>query len=676
MKTTAIPTLCALLLLLSANTATEAGGAKTWQQHAYFDFAKGESEGVSIAASGALALAPALETLTELETERIWSLAHAPNGGLYAGTGDSGRLYAIDAEGQARLLFDSPELVLHALLVGPDGAIYAGSAPDGLIYKINAKGQSETFAHTGSHYVWDLAFVDGQLRAATGEPGQVLKIAKDGSHEVLFDPDDRHVMSLLTHGDRLLAGTASKGRIYEIDTAGQSRLLFEAAQEEIHDLTADAQGRLFASAIPGPPEDDEQAEVFAAVYHLEEGGAVYPIWQSTDSKRVALAAGDHLALSTSDPTRLLRMDAGGQTELAVQFEDFAPSTLLFEQDGTLYLGGTQKAVIAKLPGSTRLQGHFESAVEDFALHTRWGTLEWRGNRPKDTRIAVQTRTGNGEEPDDTWSPWSAPLEQSGQTITSPPARFIQYRVELESTLRETSPRLDWIAVRGVQVNLKPRITELQTFPYHNQQSAPGGQPKGAPPVVQGPHGDKRPTHAKSLRLVRWQAADPNEDELVYDLYVKGEDQREWKQVQENLSQTSVMWNTESMPEGWTRLKIVGSDRADNPAGQNLHDERESAPFAIDNSPPAIQLNAEIGAYEVVVDVAISDRISAVQKAYYTVDYNDQQHPIGPLDGVFDGRDEKARFTVEDLTPGEHVISVQVFDLLDNVGVRQIVVEIK
>ena len=195
-------------------------------------------------------------------------------------------------------------------------------------------------------------------------------------------------------------------------------------------------------------------------------------------------------------------------------------------------------------------------------------------------------------------------------------------------------------------------------------------------MVQGPHGDKRPTHAKSLRLVRRQAADPNEDELVYDLYVKGEDQREWKQVQENLSQTSVMWNTESMPEGWTRLKIVGSDRADNPAGQNLHDERESAPFAIDNSPPAIQLNAEIGAYAVVVDVAISDRISAVQKAYYTVDYNDPQHPIGPLDGVFDGRDEKARFTVEDLPPGDHAISVQAFDRLDNVGVRQIGVEIK
>ncbi len=100
-------------------------------------------------------------------------LAHGDR--LLAGTASKGRIYEIDTAGQSRLLFDSPELVLHTLLVGPDGALYAGSAPDGLIYKINAKGQSETFAQTGSHYVWDLAFVDGQLHAATGEPGQVTK---------------------------------------------------------------------------------------------------------------------------------------------------------------------------------------------------------------------------------------------------------------------------------------------------------------------------------------------------------------------------------------------------------------------------------------------------------------------------------------------------------------------
>ena len=674
MTTIATRILYIAAFLLLATATSEAGSAKTWQQHTYDDFAKGESEGISITADGALILAPALADTVDLEAERIWSLARNPKGGLYVGTGDSGRLFTLDDKGQAQLLFDSPELVLHALAVGPDGTLYAGSAPDGLIYRIDAKGQAETLVQTDSRYVWDLAFVDGQLHAATGEPGRVLKISKDGSHEILFDPEDRHVMTLLAHGDHLYAGTASKGRIYEIDNTGQGRLLYEAAQEEIHNLVTDDAGQLFASAVPGPPKGEQKGEIPAAVYRLEEGGAVYPIWENSDAKRVNLAAGERLLLNASDPARLLRLTDDGQRELAVQFTDFSPGPLLSDQDGTLYLGGTQKAAIASLSGTARSTGHFESSVEDFALHTRWGALEWRGEHSKDARIAIQTRSGNGAEPDDTWSPWSDPLTQSGQAITSPPARFMQYRVEFKSKRPGAGPRLDWIALHGAQANLKPQIAELQTFPYRNQQA--GGQPQGPPPVVQGRRNGNRPPQAKSLRLVRWQANDPNEDKLVYDLYLKGEDQREWKKVQEHLSQTSIMWDTESMPEGWTRLKLVASDRADNPAGASLHDERESAPFAIDNSPPHIALTTRTDADNIVVDVAISDRISAVQKAFYTVDYNDPQHRIGPLDGVFDSREEKARFTLEDLEPGEHIIAVQVFDALDNVGVRQIVVEIK
>ena len=131
-----------------------------------------------------------------------------------------------------------------------------------------------------------------------------------------------------------------------------------------------------------------------------------------------------------------------------------------------------------------------------------------------------------------------------------------------------------------------------------------------------------------------------------------------------------------MPEGQTQLKLVASDRMDNPAAESLRDQRESAPFAIDNSPPTVVLDAQTSADGAVVEVAISDRISAVQKAYYTIDYDEQQHPIAPLDGVFDSRSEKARFAVEGLAAGEHVIVVRAIDILDNIGVRQIVIQIK
>ena len=468
--------LFSFFLVLLAVSATEAGRAKAWQQHAYDDFAEGESEGISITADGALELAPALVELASLEAERVWSMVPNPKGGLYVGTGDSGRLFAVDDEGQAELLFDSPELVLHSLITGPDGRLYAGSAPDGLVYALDGEGQAKTLLQTGSHYVWDFALVDGQLYAATGEPGQVLKIAKDGSHEVFFGPEDRHVITLLAHNDRLYAGTAGKGRIYEIDSEGRGRLLFESEQEEIHNLVVGANGEIFASAIPAPSKGENSHKVPAAVYRVGAEGAVYPIWEDTEAKLVNLvAAGEHLILSASDPARLLRLSADGRRALVVQFESFVPSRLLFGQDGALLLGGAQSAAVSILPKEGRRKGHFESAVEDFAIHARWGALEWRGTQPADTRITVQTRTGNSEEPDKTWSAWSEPLTESGQTIASPPARFIQYRVEMESTRDGATPRLSSIEIRGVQVNLKPRITELQTFPFRPQQSGNGGQ---------------------------------------------------------------------------------------------------------------------------------------------------------------------------------------------------------
>ena len=93
--------------------------------------------------------------------------------------------------------------------------------------------------------------------------------------------------------------------------------------------------------------------------------------------------------------------------------------------------------------------------------------------------------------------------------------------------------------------------------------------------------------ARSLKLIRWQASDPNEDELLYDIYLRGEGQKEWKEAHKNEGQVSLLWDTATMPEGWTQLKLVASDRADNPPDQALHSERISAPFAIDNSPPRV-----------------------------------------------------------------------------------------
>jgi hypothetical protein len=484
-------------------------------------------------------------------------------------------------------------------------------------------------------------------------------------------------MALLFSGGRLYMGTARPGRIYEM-AEGAGRLLYEAAQDEIHDLVATPDGHLYASALPASePSEPNKPKPPSALYRVDPRGAVYALWEDSATTLADLVAdpGGGLLIAASEPARLLHLESDGRLSLRVQLEDFRPSRLLRALDGSLYLGAAQAALVRRLGSADRQQGQFESRVEDFGVQARWGVLEWRADLPEGSRLSVQTRSGNSAEPDPTWSPWSLELTQSGLPIASPPARFIQYRVALETGRQGRTPVLYQVSLAGQPANLRPQIAELHTSPYRPQQpGANGSQSQGGPPPVQ-PGRPGRPAQAKSLRLVRWQVTDPNGDELAYSLYLRSVEQKEWKLVQENVSQNSLLWDTESMPEGWTLLKLVASDHLDNPREEALEAVQISAPFAIDNSPPRLQLKLAQHNGVLTVEVDIADRISPVQKAQYTIDYGETPYLFAPLDGVFDSRQEKARFSVTGLVQGEHVIGVQAWDALDNVGVEQVVVTI-
>ncbi|MDP7570736.1 MAG: hypothetical protein QF391_03925 [Myxococcota bacterium] len=75
-------------------------------------------------------------------------------------------------------------------------------------------------------------------------------------------------------------------------------------------------------------------------------------------------------------------------------------------------------------------------------------------------------------------------------------------------------------------------------------------------------------------------------------------------------------------------------------------------------------------------IEIEDRISSIQRVQYTVDYGDRVYPVDSHDGIFDGLHEECEFVLKGLEPGEHVISVQVWDRLDNVGVAQLILYVE
>jgi hypothetical protein len=669
---------CGVLILATA-AELEASRPRTWRQDSFAAFAEGKAEGVSIVHDGTLQLAPELDELVTLDAERVWSLVALTDGTVYVGTGDGGQIFKVDADGNALLYFDTPEVSIHALAADANGHVYAGTAPDGLIYRISPSGVGTMLAATGAHYVWDLEFGGGgELFAATGEPAAILQIDRAGKVDTLVQVQDRHVMALTWVDERLYASTAEKGRIYEIEKGHRPRLLYEAVQEEIHSLVAGPSGQLFATLINDVKESETSGGTTAVVrFHPRTGGRV--VWNATEGQALGIVneSTERLLFSVTEPPRIFLLDREDRISALIDLEGESPSRLVRTSAGEILVGMAQSGAVRRLRRSSRRTGRFDSNAHDFGGHSHWGRIYWQATVPEQTEIRFRTRSGNSAEPDDTWSAWSDVLDVSGRPVSSAPARYLQYRSTLTSSDPAQTPILHKVEVWARQANLRPEITDLQTYPRRMGETS---AKTGAENTVNGKIASNSNTRRnlpqrKSLRVVRWQAEDPNGDDLSYDVYLRTLDQQEWKLAEEDISQNSILWDTETMPEGMTLLKLVASDRPNNGEGETLSAERIAGPFAIDNSPPEITAKAKV-ARDVVVDLILRDRISPVRKVQYSVDYVDRVVQVVPRDGVFDSTEEHARFTVSGLAPGEHVIAIQAWDALDNVGTQQIVVRQK
>ncbi len=671
----------AAILVLILATAAEIGAARprTWRQESFAAFAAGKADGVSIAHDGTLQLAPKLDEVVVLDAERVWSFAADVGGANYVGTGDSGQIFKVDAAGNAVLVFDSMEVSIHALVADAGGHLYAGTAPDGLIYRISPAGEATTLAATRAHYVWDLELgSDGELFAATGEPAAILQIDRAGNVDTLVQMQDRHVMALAWVEKRLYAATSQKGRIYEIEKGHRPRLLYEAVQEEIHSLVSGAGGNLFATMVTGTEESETSGATTAVLrFHPLTGGRV--VWSAQEGQALGIVSesAERLLFSVTEPPRIFLLDRDDRISTLIDLEGESPSRLARTRSGEILIGMSQSGAVQRLNQSPRHSGQFESNAHDFGGHSHWGRIYWQGTVPEQTDIQLQTRSGNSAEPDDTWGDWSKALDVSGQPVASAPARYLQYRATLRSSDPARTPILHKVEVWARQANLRPEITDLQTYPRRMGENIAksGGENAVNGKIASNNNARRNLPQRKSLRVVRWQAKDPNGDDLSYDVYLRSLDQQEWKLAQEDIPRNSILWDTETMPEGMTLLKLVASDRPDNGEGETLSAERVAGPFAIDNSPPEITAKAKVDR-DVVVDLTLQDRISPVRKVQYSVDYLDQIRQVSPLDGVFDSTEERARFTVSDLAPGEHVIAIQAWDTLDNVGTQQIVVQVK
>ena len=164
-----------------------ASGTAAWEMNSYNDFIRGRFAGISLSREGRLSLAPKLDTIFSSDQPVIWSVAEAPDGSLYAATGNRGRVYRIDPAGKSSLLWTAEQPEVFAIAVDQAGIVYAGTSPDGKVYRIEG-GKATEYFDPHARYIWSLAVgPDGVLYVGTGDQGKVYRVEGPGKGDVYYE---------------------------------------------------------------------------------------------------------------------------------------------------------------------------------------------------------------------------------------------------------------------------------------------------------------------------------------------------------------------------------------------------------------------------------------------------------------------------------------------------------
>src|SRR6185369_155613 len=297
---------------------------------------------------------------------------------------------------------------------------------------------------------------------------------------------------------------------------------------------------------------------------------------------------------------------------------------------------------------------------------------------------LQTRSGNGQRPDATWSDWSgAYKDPDGNQITSPRARFIQWRVTMRSTPAARIGSVEDVSVAYLPRNVAPEVLSITALPIGVglQQVAqvttdPNVESSGLDPSVFGPVAQVPPRrfYQRGARSFQWQAEDRNGDTLEYAIYYRGLNDQAFRLLKDKLRDNFYTIDRATLADGRYVIKVVATDAPDNPAGQKLSGERISEPVDIDNTPPVIKVQSQP---QITADMArtvfvVDDVTGKIKKADASMD-GTASISVFPEDGIADSGHEIFTVDFGALTAGEHTISLRVFDTSGNVGTLSVTI---
>lgn len=718
-----------LFVAIPLALAAFASSPATWELSQYADFVKGKLKNISVTRDGTLIPGPGIAASISLSEASLWSIAVAPDGTVYAGTGPKGRIYRLLPNAKSAQLFASlPEPQVFSLTVSPSGTLFAAGSPGGTIYEVR-QNEAKPYAQTGAKFIWALLATNDAVFAAGGDDGKVYRATSAGS-EVYYETGQSNVTSLaIATNGTLLVGSDPNGILYRIVSKGRAQVLYDSPFTEIRAIVPGKSGEVYFLAMGGAatkrsqstaqpangagaagvPQvtttitvtEDAQAGIDlkpkptaaqpatqpaatpivtssldvpgldrSAIFRLNSDLTVDTLFVTKEESIYDLAEyGGKLHFSSDNHGRIYRLDADRSATLLTETGESEIGRIVHTQSGWLVASTTTPKLLS-ITESRLPPYEYESPVHEAANIARWGAL----NATSSPTLAFETRSGNSAKPDATWSDWAS---LTGGNVQSPTARFIQWRFRAASDFSLQAATLNYLP-RNQPPLIKSLTAVLAMVPTNAPKPQAAANTSATYTLTVTDTGEATSSTSAGTAsllatrpagrqlMLSWVAEDPDTDTLQYSLLFRAEDESLWKTLKQELTDSSFAIDADTLADGRYLFRIIASDTLSNPGSSARSAEFTSVPVQLDQTAPSIEATLQNGR----LNVKCIDLASPIRRIEYSINAG-RWILLEAADGIYDSREESATAVLA-LPPGESIVTVRAFDAALNVALRKLI----
>lgn len=659
-----------LFLALALASEASAVGPRTFALEGLDRMQGGDLTDVTVAADGTVTAGLPLGKIPLPDATTAFAALDLGGGEALVATAPDGKVFSVKGD-TVSLFADTKTLAVTALAKGADGKVYAATLPEGKIFRLE-RGKAELFSTLPVENAFALVATKQGLFAAGGEPGQVFRVDDRGKAESYWKSEEPQIVALAADdAGALYAGSSGKGLLYKINGPGRATVLHDFPGEEVKAIVA-SKGAIYAigneygeapeiarkspgNRAPGPVAGTRARAGKGVLVRVDGNGLVETLWKNNDFGFAALAreADGRLLIGTSAEGRVYRVDDDHTTSLLFDGDERQIAAIFPGNDG--FIVGSDPVLFRRRLAAGTAEPTWTSKALDAGLIARFGAIRWEASGP----LTLETRSGNSQVPDGTWSTWGA--AKNGGAVASPSGRFLQVRARFGGDRRG---ELRGVTISFQTENARPIVTDVTAAPKGGlltREAGGGLVASGAEP------GKREPTVH-----VTWKVENLDNDPLRYRVAFRRDGQTAFRDLQkpeEFLTKTEFDWDTSTLAEGRYTVRVEASDEAANPLGLGRRHSLLSETVLVDNTAPTIGPLTLDGRR---LRLSAKDGTSPIARVEVAIDGRPDFRALAARDGLFDSAEEAVDADLTPLVPaGAHLVVVRVWDAVGNVATREI-----